>query len=202
MRRGIFGGSFDPVHNGHLLLAECCREVATLDQIMFMPASVPPHKQDRQLTTSRQRVEMLELAIGGNESFAISTLELDRGGVSFTVDTLRQLQADYPADEFFLMLGADSLRDFPTWREPAEICRLATLLVCRRGGLPPLDFNVLQDFVSVERLDYFAACQVEMPLVEISSTDLRLRAAEDRSLRYRVPRAVEEYIRYHALYRS
>jgi nicotinate-nucleotide adenylyltransferase len=202
MRRGIFGGSFDPVHLGHLILADSCREAAGLDRIVFMPAAVPPHKRDRQLTSPQQRIEMLKLATGGNEHFELSTLELDRGGVSYTVDTLRQLRERHLDDELFLLLGADSLRDFPTWREPGEICELATLLVCRRGGLPPLDFGVLGDLVPADRREYFARCQIEMPLIEISSTDLRQRAADGRSLRYRVPRAVEEYIRQQGLYKT
>lgn len=202
MRLGLFGGSFDPVHNGHLLLAETCREAARLDQVLFMPACVPPHKRDRSLSTATQRLEMLRLAIGGNEHFALSSLELDRGGVSYTVDTLHQLHAEDSARELCLLLGADSLKDLPLWREPAEICRLAELIVVRRPGLPPLDFSILSPFVAAERIERFERSQVEMPLMELSSTDLRQRAATGRSLRYRTPRAVEAYIHTHHLYQS
>jgi nicotinate-nucleotide adenylyltransferase len=200
MRLGIFGGSFDPVHHGHLLLAECCREEARLDRVLFLPAAVSPLKLDRTISSPKQRIEMLQLAIGGHEAFELSTLELDRGGVSYTVETLRQLTADRPADELFLMLGADSLRDLPKWREPAAICQLASLLVVRRGGLPPLDYEVLRDFVEPTRREYFRSLEVTMPLMELSSTELRQRVATGRSLRYRVPRAVEEYIRQQGLY--
>lgn len=200
MRVGIFGGSFNPIHQGHLLLAECCRESAQLDQVLFLPAAVSPLKQDRPLAAAKQRIEMIELAIGGHQPFELSTLEIDRGGISYTVDTLRTLTAQRPADEWFFLLGADSIRDLPRWREPAEICRLATLLVVRRGGLPPVDYDVLSPFVSVERRDYFRSLEVEMPLMEISSTDLRQRIAAGRSVRYRMPRAVEEYIRQQRLY--
>lgn len=200
MRVGIFGGSFNPIHQGHLLLAECCRESAQLDQVLFLPAAVSPLKQDRPLAAAKQRIEMIELAIGGHQPFELSTLEIDRGGISYTVDTLRTLTAQRPADEWFFLLGADSIRDLPRWREPAEICRLATLLVVRRGGLPPVDYDVLSSFVSVERRDYFRSLEVEMPLMEISSTDLRQRIAAGRSVRYRMPRAVEEYIRQQRLY--
>jgi nicotinate-nucleotide adenylyltransferase len=199
MRIGVFGGSFDPVHLGHLLLAEACRESAGLDLVLFVPAAASPLKT-RTLTADKHRVTMLQLASGGHEAFRVDERELARGGVSYTVDTLRALSAEFPHDELWLLIGADALRDFPRWREPAEICRLASLLAVRRGGLPPLDFAVLEGIVSPERRAQFAAAQVAMPLIELSSSDLRARAAAGRSLRFRVPRAVEEYIRQHALY--
>jgi nicotinate-nucleotide adenylyltransferase len=200
MRLGIFGGSFDPVHYSHLLLAESCREQRQLDQVWFVPAATPPHKQHLHRASAKQRVEMLELAIGGNPTFAISQIELDRGGVSYTVDTLRELRRVQSADELFLLMGADSLRDLPTWKEPAEICRLALPIVVRRAGLPELDFSHLAEFVDAARLAELKASQVAMPLVELSSTDLRQRAATGQSLRYRTPRAVEKYIETHKVY--
>ena len=154
------------------------------------------------MSSAKQRTEMLQLAIGGHEAFELSTLELDRGGVSYTVETLRQLTAERPGDELFLLLGADSLRDLPQWREPGEICRLANLVVVRRGGLPPLDYEVLREFVEPARRDFFRSLQVTMPLIELSSTEIRRRAAAGLSLRYRVPRAVEEYIRQQKLYQT
>jgi nicotinate-nucleotide adenylyltransferase len=202
MRLGIFGGSFDPVHYSHLLLAECCREQRQLDHVWFVAAATPPHKQHLAQATAKQRVEMLELAIGGHEAFAVSRIELDRGGVSYTVDTLREVRRQQPADELFLLMGADALRDLPTWKDPAEICQLATLVVVRRAGLPELDFSHLAEFVDATRLAQFAASQVQMPLVDFSSTDLRQRAAAGLSLRYRTPRAVEKYIQTQRLYQA
>jgi nicotinate-nucleotide adenylyltransferase len=202
MRLGIFGGTFDPVHFGHLLLAESAREQLRLDEVWFMPAATPPHKRDRELTSAKQRVEMLELAIAGNEAFRVSTLELDRGGVSYTVDTLRHLLRDRPDAELFLLMGADSLRDLVTWREPEEVCRLALPAVVRRGGEPDPDFSVLNEVVASERLKAIRASEVEISAVDFNSTDLRERAAEGRSLRYRTPRAVEKYIETQQLYRA
>jgi len=202
MRLGIYGGSFDPVHYGHLLLAENCREECRLDEVWFVPAQVSPHKLDREMTPSRQRVEMLELALAGNERLKVSTLEIDRGGVSYTVDTLRSIQAEQPQDELFLLMGADSLRDLLTWREPAEICRLACPIVIRRNGAPEPDLAILVDLVPEHRLAAIRAQQVKMPLIELSSSDLRQRATASQSLRFRTPRAVEEYIRAHGLYRE
>jgi nicotinate-nucleotide adenylyltransferase len=202
MRLGIYGGTFDPVHYGHLLLAESAREQLRLDEVWFMPAAVPPHKRERELTAAKQRVEMLELAIAGNPAFRVSKLELDRGGVSYTVDTLRTVKSQQPEAELFLLMGADSLRDLVTWREPAEICRLATPAVVRRGGQPALDFSVLAGIVSAERLREIAATEVDISAVDFSSSDLRERAATGRSLRYRTPRAVEMYIQAQKLYQS
>ena len=202
MRLGLYGGSFDPVHYGHLLLAECCREALRLDEVWLIPAAVPPHKQSRELATAKQRMEMLELALGGHEQIKVSRLELDRGGVSYTVQTLQAVKRQHPEATLLLLMGADSLHDLPTWREPAKICELAIPAVVRRGGSPEPDFSVLTALVSPQRLGEIRAAQVEMPLIELSSTDLRERAGEGRSLRYRTPRAVEKYIETHGLYRS
>jgi nicotinate-nucleotide adenylyltransferase len=202
MRLGLYGGSFDPVHYGHLLLADCCREALRLDEVWLVPAAVPPHKQSRELATARQRVEMLELALAGHEQIKVSRLEIDRGGVSYTVETLRALKESQPEATVLLLMGADSLHDLPTWREPARICDLAIPAVVRRGGSPEPDFSVLAPLVSPERLAEIRAAQVEMPLIELSSTDLRERAGEGRSLRFRTPRAVEKYIETHGLYRD
>src|SRR5262245_39558001 len=137
MRLGIYGGSFDPVHYGHLLLAESAREQSRLDQVWFLPAATPPHKQQRELVSPRQRVEMLELAILGQSPFLVSTLEIDRGGVSYTVDTLAAIHAQRPGDDIFLLIGADALADLPNWREPGRICSLATPAAVCRPDSPP-----------------------------------------------------------------
>ena len=200
MRLGILGGSFDPVHFGHLLLAEFCREQCRLDLVWFVPAAVSPHKQEQAVTSPEQRVDMLKLAIGGHEAFAVWTGELDRGGVSYTVDTLSRLREEQPESELFFLMGADSLADLPTWREPGRICELAAPVVVRRAGAPEPDFSPLANWVSAERLAAIRQCQVTMPLVEFSSREIRRRVAAGQSIRYQTPRAVEMYIRTHGLY--
>lgn len=202
MRLGIFGGSFDPVHYGHLLLAETCREQCRLDQVWFMPAATPPHKQDHELTSAKQRTEMLRLAIGGYEPFVVSEWEIERGGVSYTVDTLAALHEQQPDAELFFLMGADSLRDLPSWRSPERICQLATPIVVRRHGSSEPDMAVLEKMVSPQRLADIRAAQVEMPVIELSSTDLRARVRDGRGIRFRTPRAVEEYIANARLYRT
>lgn len=206
MRIGVFGGSFDPVHLGHLIAAECCREQARLDRVIFMPAAVPPHKQDRRLTPADDRVQMLRLAVGGHEAFTISTREIDRGGVSFTVDTLAQLRETHPGEELFLLLGPDAIVEFPTWREPARILQLAQPLVMVREVLD--DTNTfasdaqLAGLMGREQLAAVLAAAVRLPAIGIRASDLRTAVAAGRSIRFRTPRAVEAFITAHGLYRT
>jgi nicotinate-nucleotide adenylyltransferase len=201
MRLGIFGGTFDPVHLGHLLLAECCREQCRLDEVWFLPAAVPPHKLERDLTPANQRIEMLELAVAGNPAFSVSRFETDRGGINYTVDTLEHFRQEEPARELFFLLGADMFLDLPHWRNPARVCELAVPIVVRRPGCGEVDFGCLNGLASAERIDLFRRHQVEMPAMGISSTDIRRRASLGQSLRYLLPRAVEMYIERHGLYR-
>lgn len=207
MRLGVFGGTFDPVHYGHLLLAESCREQLGLNQVWFLPAAVPPHKQGRELAPAAARFEMLELATGGHAAFSVCPYEIARGGVNFTVDTLAHLHQEDPARELFFLMGADSLRDLPTWKEPARLCQLAVPVIVCRGG-PGLgetdspDWRGLESLIPRERLETIARHQVQMARVDLSSSDLRGRVAAGRSIRYRTPRAVEKYIETHGLYRA
>jgi nicotinate-nucleotide adenylyltransferase len=202
MRLGLYGGSFDPVHYGHLLLAECCRETLHLDEVWLIPAAVPPHKQARERAPAKARLEMLELSLAGHEQIKASRIEIDRGGVSYTLDTLQAVVQLHPSATLFFLMGADSLRDLPTWREPRRICELAIPAVVRRGGAAEPDFSVVAPLVSPERMAEIRAAQVEMPLIELSSTDLRQRMADGKSLRFRTPRAVEKYIETQGLYRG
>jgi nicotinate-nucleotide adenylyltransferase len=205
MRIGVFGGSFDPVHIGHLIAAECCREQAGLDRVIFMPAAVPPHKQDRRLTAAEDRVQMLRLAVGGHDAFEISTLEVDRGGVSFTVDTLSHLREAHPVDELVLLLGPDAFADFPSWREPARILELATPLVMVRDAIDDMTRITGDEMIAVlfgrERLTATVAATVRLPAIGIRASDLRVAVAAGRSIRFRTPRAVEAYIVARRLYR-
>ncbi|MBN2218185.1 MAG: nicotinate (nicotinamide) nucleotide adenylyltransferase [Pirellulales bacterium] len=202
MRLGLLGGSFDPVHYGHLLLAECCREQCRLDRVLFLPAANPPHKQGEKLSSAGDRAAMLRLALAGHEPFAVDTFEIDRGGTSWTVDTLRHFCRTHGDDELFLLLGADMLADLPNWREAGEICRLALPVAVARPGAGEIDLSCLRPVASPERIDQIRRHQVAMPAIGTSGTDLRRRAAAGQSLRFQTPRAVEEYIRTHELYGS
>lgn len=200
MRVGLFGGTFDPVHYGHLLLAEVAREQCDLDEVWFVPAAVPPHKQDAELASGELRAEMIELAVAGNPGFLVSRFELERGGVSYTIDTLRHFREETSDAELFFLMGADMLHDLPNWREAGEVCRLAVPIVARRPGNGPLDYGCLRSIVSADRMAIFREYEIEMPQIDLSSTEIRQRAAEGRSIRYRTPRAVQKYIETHELY--
>ena len=134
MRQGIMGGSFDPVHEGHVNLACEIMVAASLDSIRFIPAAVPPHKRDSILANSAHRVAMLELAIEGKPGLSVDTRELQRGGTSYTVETIRELLNEFPADEFFFIIGADSLGDLPKWYDIAELSKMVVFLVAARPG--------------------------------------------------------------------
>lgn len=200
VRLGLFGGTFDPVHDGHLLLAECCREQCRLDAVWFLPAAQPPHKQGQTITPTHERIEMLELAIAGHPSFAICRHEIDRGGVSYTVDTLTHFHAEDPDRELFFLMGADMLLDLPHWRKPAKVCELATPVVVCRPTCGPLEFSCLDGIVAPKRIEAIRGHRVEMPEIGTSGSELRRRVSLGQSIRYRVPPAVELYIATHGLY--
>jgi nicotinate-nucleotide adenylyltransferase len=197
MRIGILGGTFDPVHVAHLVLAEQCREQGRLDQVWFVPAPRPPHKQDRGLTPFAQRVEMLALAIVGQPAFRVDELEKDRPGPSYTADTLADLHRLHPGNEWFLLVGSDTLADLPHWHAPERVAELAALLIVARPG-----WQLQGSDGSSPGLNRFCSQVVEMPLLDISSRDLRQRVAAGRSVRYLVPRAVEAYILDKRLYKA
>jgi nicotinate-nucleotide adenylyltransferase len=203
MRLGLLGGTFDPVHFGHLLLAEQCREQCGLDAVWFLPAGSPPHKR-RDVTPGRQRLEMLQLAIAGHEAFAVSDRELKREGTSYTVDTLTELHAEQPDAELFFLIGADSLHDLPTWREPKRILELATIVAVNRGDR--LNVAEAASFCTdAGSVGHEATSRIQfatMPGCDLSATDIRDRVAAGKSIRYMTPRAVEVYIQQHGLYRS
>jgi len=194
MRLGIYGGSFSPIHHGHLLLAESCREQCKLDEVWFLPAATSPLKQDGVLASDAHRVAMIELAIAGNHAFKCSPIELERGGVSYTVETLRDLQTIVPQAELFLLVGGDSFASFEHWHKLEEICELATICTVGRPGSDLTDWGRLPEILTDDQMTHIKQHFVEMPLIGLSSTDIRERFVNGRSIRYMVPRSVEKYI--------
>jgi len=194
MRLGIYGGSFSPIHNGHLLLAESCREQCALDEVWFLPAATNPLKQDGVLASDAHRVAMIELAIAGNLTFKCSPIELERGGLSYTVDTLNELRKIVPQAELFLLVGGDSFASLFHWHKIAEICQLATICTVGRPGSDLSDWGRLPEVLSEDQMAQIQQHFVEMPLIGLSSTDIRRRIASGKSIRYMVPRSVEKYI--------
>jgi nicotinate-nucleotide adenylyltransferase len=200
MRLGLCGGTFDPVHYGHLLLAEQCREQCRLDEVRFIPSGNPPHKESADITPGQLRAEMLELAIAGHPQFTVDSRELNRDGITYTVDTLSELAAEEPERELFFLIGADSLHDLPTWREPQRIAKLATIVAVNRSDrpLPSLDEirGTLGEAVA-SRIEI-----VTMPGIDLSATDIRRRVQSDQSIRFMTPRAVEVFVAENGLYRD
>jgi nicotinate-nucleotide adenylyltransferase len=201
-RIGILGGTFDPVHLGHLVLAEQCREQGQLDQVLFVLAARPPHKQEGSLTAFDKRVEMLSLAIAGQPAFRVEELEKDRPGPSYTVDTLEELGRRCGAAQLHLIVGADCLPDLPNWHNPDRIVELACLLVVARPGWVTWSPEQLRSALRLTKDRVLHQQVVQMPLIDVSSRDLRQRVAENRSIRYLVPHAVESYIEAHRLFKT
>lgn len=190
-RIGVLGGTFDPPHLAHLVLAESARESLDLDQVWFIPAGRPPHKPVQRLSPAKVRMALLRRALGGIPGFRALSIEIDRRGPSYTVDTLEQLHRRYPTVEWWLLVGTDMLRDLPNWRRPRRVLELAGIAAMARPGSPP-GWPAKLPRVRYRRVD--------APRLDISSTELRERVARGASIRFLVPEAVEHYIQRQHLY--
>ncbi len=214
LKIGILGGTFNPIHLGHLRSAEEVREVFALDRIYFVPAAQPPHKSTRPLVAATHRLKMVELAVANNPFFIPSTIELERSGPSYSIDTIRRFRVDLPSSSLFFILGLDAFREIHTWKEYTLIPSLCNLIVTSRPGIstPPVD-----QFLPVAlqtTLWYDPAIKMyhhisghclafhEIQGLNISASQIRKIALQGRSLRYLVPSAVEAYIVEHTLYQN
>jgi nicotinate-nucleotide adenylyltransferase len=184
---GLLGGSFDPIHHGHLIAARAASEALGLDSVRFMPANEQPFKAGRHAASAAQRAEMIALAIAGAAGFELERVELERPGPSYTAATLRVLCAREPDTEFVLLLGADAAADLHLWREPDAVLEMARVAVFARPGAPRIDGPSIW-------------CSVPVPAIEISATQVRERVRTGRPIRYWVPDAVADYIGKHRLY--
>jgi nicotinate-nucleotide adenylyltransferase len=202
MRVGVFGGTFDPVHFGHLILAEQAREQGRLDEVWFVVAARPPHKSEQELTRFDQRAEMLTLATAGHAAFRVLELEKDRPGPSYTVDTLAELRRRHPQSDLWLLVGSDTLLELGTWHDKERVAELAGLLVMARPGHGVPDPNRVRADLNLRADLPLKMETMEVPLIDISSRDLRRRVAAGRSIRYFLPRSVEVYVQEKRLYRD
>lgn len=188
-RIGILGGTFNPPHLGHLLMAEQVGHQLDLDEVWFMPTASPPHAIEKRTIAAQHRVQMVQKAIAGNPLFKLQPYEVNNGGLNYTIDTMRYFIEQYPETEFYFIIGGDSANDLETWKEIDELVKIVQL-------------------VGVRRIDYpyykgrFPILWVDSPMVHMSSTDIRLRVYLEQSIRYQVPEAVEAYIYKHQLYRE
>jgi len=201
-RIGIIGGSFDPVHTGHLIIAQDAAEKLELSDVLFIPAAIPPHKQHLQQANADDRLNMLKLATEADLRFFVSDLEIMRGGVSYTIDTLRELKQEYPKDTLVLIIGADTLVELHTWYKIDELLELCEVASFIRPG--ECSISSIADKIQLppHQKDKLLGNLIEAHLIEISSTEIRMRAAEGLGIRYLVPPEVEMYIAEHGLYRG
>jgi nicotinate-nucleotide adenylyltransferase len=190
---GILGGTFDPIHMGHLVLAEQVREKFQLERVIFIPCASPPHKTEQELSLADDRFEMTKLALEGNPYFFVSDIELKREGLSYTVETLRELKEFYRDSEIYFLTGSDVLDEITTWKNPEEIYKLAKIVIGVRPGFDKFDPE-----------NHFAkkSIIVEITGIDISSTQIREKVRKGESIKYLVPSKVEEYIKNRNLYKK
>jgi nicotinate-nucleotide adenylyltransferase len=191
-RVGILGGTFNPPHIAHLVIAEAVRDQLKLDRILFIPAATPPHKTNLEIIPAEQRLQMVKLAIKDNSFFEVSDIELNRKGPSYTIDTIIGLKRELPKEDFYFLLGIDLLVEFDTWKNPEKILEECTLVAMNRPGF---DLGVV-DKELLRRVEV-----VNVPSIDISSTGIRRYVKSRRSIRYLVPREVEKYISENSIYR-
>jgi len=186
------GGTFDPLHIGHMMAAEAARDTYGLQEVWFMPSHIPPHKHEAGVS-GEDRLAMVQEAVKNHEAFCTLDWEVVRGGVSYTYETIRRLQEEYPHFDLYFIIGADMVQYLPKWNEIEELVQRLTFIGVGRPGTP-LDLDALPDFIAKKVL------LADMPLVDISSTMLRERAAAGKSIRYMVPEAVFDYVQRSGLY--
>jgi len=200
MKLGVLGGTFDPIHNGHLAVADEVRKRLEPDEILFMPTRQPWLKAGKPLTEAEHRIEMVRLAIADKPYCKLSTIEIERAGPSYTVDTMAELRIQLGnRSELFFILGWDSLAELPEWREPGQIIRLCRLVAVPRPGYPRPDLDLLESSIPglMERVTI-----LDKPEVDVSASDIRERVARGKSISGLVPEAVERYIKEKGLYRK
>jgi nicotinate-nucleotide adenylyltransferase len=190
MKIGIFGGTFDPPHNGHLMIAEYVRDRLGLERIAFVPSWISPHKQDRQTAGAEHRIAMLQLAVASVKGAEVSDIEIARGGISYTVDTLTEFHKKWSECNLSLIIGSDNFREFGSWKDPEKILSLAQLVVMHRPGVEPPEAGTDSRVKSII-----------VPEIRISSTGIRERIQKGESIGYLVPSEIEQYIILHRLYR-
>lgn len=195
---GVLGGTFDPIHNGHLIIAEEARVKLGLERVIFVPAGKPWLKEHRNIAPGEHRLEMIRLAIAPNPHFSVSTVDLERAGPSYTVHTLPDVRRELGGEvDFYFILGVDALAGLPSWKEPEGVVDMCYLVAARRPGSGALDLESLER--SIPGISSHIIL-LDNPLIDISSTDIRERVAEGKSIHDLVPDAVERYIGEQGLY--
>ncbi|WP_461239472.1 nicotinate-nucleotide adenylyltransferase [Paucilactobacillus sp. N302-9] len=185
-RVGLYGGTFNPIHTSHLIVADQVGHALGLDQVLFLPDMIPPHVDAKEAIDAQTRVEMIQLAIADNALFGLELAEINRGGVSYTFDTISELKRLHPDTDYYFIIGGDMVAYLPTWHRIDELAQMVTFVGIRRRGFSD-ESN-------------YPVIWVDAPLIDISSTDIRNRIKTGQSINYLVPKAVEQYIKEHHLY--
>ena len=201
-RIGLFGGTFDPIHLGHLLLAVHSYEELDLNRVIFIPARLPPHKA-QPIVEPADRLQMVRLAVADDDRFLVCDCELCRAEPSYTIDTVQQFQQSLDAGtHLFWLIGSDMLADLPSWHEVGRLLDMVDIIVVARAAQPPADFSALNPTLTTEQINRIQTHAIQVPLIDISSTMVRERIGQGQSVRYFLPESVEQYILKHKLYQQ
>ncbi len=198
MKIGILGGTFDPIHNGHLIIGEYARTSLNLDKIIFIPVGIAPHKDNNNITCSNIRVKMIELAIKSNLFFEQSLIEVERDKTAYTIDTIISLRELYKDDDLYFIMGGDSLFEIESWKDAEKLMKLCKFIVLDRGYSRKEDIR--EKMIDLEKRYGMKVQEIESPIIEISSTEIRKRIKNKRSIKYLVPEILEEYILENKIY--
>jgi nicotinate-nucleotide adenylyltransferase len=201
-KAGILGGTFDPIHNGHLAIAENARSTIGLDKVLFIPALVPPHKQDKTISAPEHRLKMIELAIKDNPFFELSDIEIKRGEVSYTLDTIKQLSQESPETQYYFIIGMDTLPELQTWHKPEELVRMCEFVVLARPGYDTESITGSDLGFSPESVKKLQKHIIATGPVDMSATQIRAIANAGGSIKSLVPEEVNDYILKHELYKK
>lgn len=196
MRIGIFGGTFDPPHYAHLILAERTRDALELDKVYWVPVADPPHKRSESLTDANLRISMIDLAIASNAAFELSTVDIDRPGPHYAVDMVQVFKERYPRDQLYFLMGGDSLSDLRSWHQPQLLIQMTTLVVMQRPSVKPDIAAISAEIIGLED----RVIILDAPLVEIAATDIRMMHAAGKSVQYLLPDSVYRFIIENNLY--
>ncbi|HMP88785.1 MAG TPA: nicotinate-nucleotide adenylyltransferase [Kiritimatiellia bacterium] len=202
LKIGIFGGSFNPIHLGHLIMAQDAGEAYSLDRIIFVPAAIAPHKLTQTLVTPSHRLDMIRLALGDRSEWEVSDEEIRRGGVSYTIDTVQHFIAVYPEADIYFIIGGDTLPELHTWKDINDLLALCKFITMVRPGFDPESLHRQSLRLPPGHVEALISRVTVGHVIDLSSTEIRVRVAKNESIRYLVPDSVERYIREHQLYRK
>ena len=202
MKIGVLGGSFNPIHSGHIMMGLAAKERLSLEVVILVPAKHPPHKKEKELAKAEDRLRMTELAAEKYQGFVVSDVELKRKETSYTINTIKQLQREFPQAEMYFIIGADTIVELPSWKDIDELTELCRFVAISREGSSKKDFDCLADIFSKEKIEKLKKLFLEVQPIAVSATEIREKVARGESITGLVPREVEDYIIEKGLYKK